>query len=349
MADHDITMNQDIADQQALLRDRLYLLLAPLHPALRADVERALQGETKLLHPSSANLDPGNISSLAGKWALLAFFTATYVNAGVDPAYAGLVALAVECFVCATDLLDDVADGDQTTTMLALGPARALNVSTALLTLSHQSLLTLTLQGIDEYSILRLLAALEEWTMKAVSGQHRDILSDQQSIHDLTQEECLEIAAAKAGSIVSMALRLGAICAGADDDLLQQLTELGELLGISHQLDNDAHDLYHLIQGERTSAAVSDEDTPVHAKKSDLERGKKTLPVVLAVRDDETLQRFATMTDEESRGYAQALQEAIISTWGICLLYRERARERLQKLDAKKPVPFALRMLLGFA
>ena len=332
-----------VAAQQALLVERLSCLLAPLHPVLRADVTRALQGEGKLLYQAPASAESSQPPPLAGMWALATFLIAHYVAPDIDPIFAGNVAIAVECFVCATDLLDDVTDGDQTTTLLALGPARALNVSTALLVLAHQAILSTPQQGIDPRLILRLLDTFEEAALAAVSGQHRDILSEQQSIRACTREECLDIAAAKAGSIMRLTFRLGGICAGADDALCQQLSESGEMLGIAHQLDNDAHDLYHLLQAHNNSALSTE------SVKSDLERGKKTLPIVLAARDDQTLQRFSELTDEEKKEHLQAFQEAIMTTWGICLLYRERVRERFQALEARKPVTLALRMLLGLA
>jgi geranylgeranyl pyrophosphate synthase len=210
-------------------------------------------------------------------------------------------------------------------------------------------ILSLVSQGGDPGLILRLLEAFEASTLRAVSGQHRDILSEQQPMQGFSQEECLDIAAAKAGSLVRLALQMGAICAGADDDLLQQLSELGDLLGISHQLDNDAHDLYDLLQGNPDLQLLLNDELSARSAKSDLERGKKTLPIVLAAGQKETLQRIVELTDEEKKELLRTFNEAIITAWGMCLLYRERARECLQTLEARKPVTPSLRMLLGLA
>ena len=347
MTKHEASIVHQVAAQQAMLAERLFYLLAPLHPALHADVIRALQGEGKLLYQAPVSDDSSRPLPFAGMWALVTFLIARYVAPDIDPILAGNVAIAVECFVCATDLLDDVTDGDQTTTLIALGSARALNVSTALLTLSHQAILSLSQQQSDPQLILRLLDTFEEATLTAVSGQHRDILSELQPLRDCTQEECLDIASAKAGSIMRMAFLLGALCGGADDALCQQLSESGRLLGIAHQLDNDAHDLYQLLQETPFSLTQSSSAMPARSIKSDLERGKKTLPIVLAARDDKTLQRFSQLTDEEKKEHLRAFQEAIMTTWGMCLLYRERVRELLQELEARKPVDLALLTLLG--
>ena len=148
------------------------------------------------------------------------------------------------------------------------------------------------------------------------------------------------MAAAKAGSLMSLACRLGALCAGADETLCEQFAEMGKLLGIAHQLDNDSHDLYYLLQGATSSTATSG--------KSDLERGKKTLPVVLAAHSENSLQKQALSADEERQEHLKALHEGITTTWGICLLYRERARDRLQEIEARQPIDPLLRLLLGF-
>ena len=45
--------------------------------------------------------------------------------------------------------------------------------------------------------------------------------------------------------------------------------------------------------------------------------------------------------------YTNALNEGIITTWGISLLYRERAHDQLRQIETQHPVPYTLRLLLG--
>jgi geranylgeranyl pyrophosphate synthase len=176
----------------------------------------------------------------------------------------------------------------------------------------------------------------------------RSLLAEQKPAQDFTREECIDIAATKAGSIMRLACRLGALCAGADDVLCEQFSELGELLGIAHQLDNDNHDLYYLLYNNTSAVASIEAETATRSVKTDLARGKKTLPIVLAAKQDVTLQQVSLSADEEKERYLHALREGIIVTWGISLLYRERVRDRLQKIEAQKPIIPALRLLLGF-
>jgi len=256
--------------------------------------------------------------------------------------------VGVECFVCAIDLLDDVIDEDQTSTLQALGEARTLNVSTALLALAQQAILSLSPQDVAPALIVRLLNTLQESALVVTAGQHRDVLAEQRPVQDFTREECIDIAAAKAGSMMRLACRLGAVCAEADDAVYEQFSDLGELFGIASQLDNDSHDLYYLLQGDTYTLASTAAGTLTKSVKTDLVRGKKTLPVVLAAKMQATLQRTVSPADEEKEEYLRALRNGIIATWGISLLYRERARDRLQEIETQKPVDPILRLLLGF-
>lgn len=145
-----------------------------------------------------------------------------------------------------------------------------------------------------------------------------------------------------------LACMIGALLANADETLCTQFGEMGELLGIAHQLDNDSHDLYYLLQGQTSTRNVAGSGTVTGSAKSDLARGKKTLPVVLAARKERNLQENAAVADEGSERDIAALHEGIITTWGICLLYRERAHDCFQKIEAQRPVAAPLRILLGF-
>jgi geranylgeranyl diphosphate synthase, type I len=345
MSDHIQPPVNPFAAHQLMLRERLYYFLATLHPTMHTDVVRALEGEGKLLSLTHTDLNPPDSrhpTLPAGFWPLLTLNVAQSILPGIDPLLASSVSVAVECFVCALDLLDDVMDEDQTTTLQDLGTARTLNVSLVLLALSQKAILSLTQQDVAPSLILRLLEALQESTQVATAGQQRDLLAEQRLALEFTREECIEIAAAKAGSIMRLACRLGALCAGADDALCEQFSEFGELLGIAHQLDNDSHDLYYLLQGNTSSLAPTETETSTGHVKSDLAREKKTLPIVLAAQMyNAALQKSSLQADQEKEEYLRSLHEGIMTTWGICLLYRARARDRLQEIAAQRLVaPF---------
>ena len=346
---HVLVANPFAAHQQ-LLRERLYHVLTGLHPLLYADVIRALEETGKLLAPSYKEHDASS-GPPAGSWSLLTFLVAHHVDPQIDLFYASSVAVAVECFICALDLLDDIEDDDLTPVVCDLGPARVLNVSTTLLTLAQKAILSLSaLEHVGAERITSLLDVLQETTLTATAGQHRDLLAEQTSVLEFTHEECIEIASAKAGSLMRLPCLLGAICAGGDQDLCQQFAELGQMLGIAHQLDNDCHDLYHLLDGEASATLSASTRAEKMNSKTDLIREKKTLPVVFAAKKRELDQQGQQLVDKEEKKLSQsALQKGIIAAWGICLLYRERARNCLQQIENQRTVSPTLRCLLNLA
>src|SRR5437660_7397298 len=178
-------------------RERLAVLVATLHPSISADVLQALKAKGKLLSQPPSPGEHASSPTISGMWPLLTLLVAQAVSPQVDLFCASGVAVAVECFVCALDLLDDVEDGDLTPTVNVLGTARVLNVSTALLALAQKALHSLSTRDVDPVLVLRLLDAMQEGTLLATSGQHRDLLVEQQSLHEFTTGETLELAIEK--------------------------------------------------------------------------------------------------------------------------------------------------------
>jgi geranylgeranyl pyrophosphate synthase len=333
------------AAQQVMLVERLEHLLATIPPVLRTDIELVMEGKGKLLacrHRNATSIAHQTLPD--GSWSILTLLVAQYISPDIDPFCASSVAVAIECYICALDILDDIEDEDQTPIIQAIGAARALNVSTALFAIAHTSILSLSQRNIPAERAIQLLNLLQSAIFTATAGQHWDLLSEQRPVQDITFEECIEIAEGKAGALMSLACLLGATCAGANDEMCQLFTEAGKLLGIAHQLDNDSHDLYDLLHAF-TSAQKSTLD--LQSAKSDLVRHKKTLPIVIAAEEGSMFQRDIWLADRENEKNLKALHEGIIATWGICLLYRERARQYLQKIESRRPIAPALGSLLG--
>ncbi len=326
-------------EYQLLLREQLNTFLSTLHPLIRKDVIRALGEPGKLLSPVA----PLNSTPPAGMWSLLPFLVAQYVDPNVDKRQAAIVAVSVECFICALDLLDDVEDEDQTAIVKEIGVARILNVSTALLALTNHLLLTLTQAGFPQEQVVHLINTIQTSLITAVEAQHRDILAEQRTAESFTTEECIEISEGKAGSLIRLACLMGALYAGASDEIVSQFSELGRLLGIAHQLDNDSRDMYDILRYQQTNEQSG-------TVKTDVARQKKTLPVVLAAHAISVLRQSASISKlKEQRVWVDVLHEGIMTTRGISLLYREHAYEQLQQIEAQRPISHALRLLLGFA
>ncbi|HYU72764.1 MAG TPA: polyprenyl synthetase family protein [Ktedonobacteraceae bacterium] len=329
---------------QRILRERLRFFLDPLQSTLRSDIMRALQETGKLLDIAQTDK---NAPVPAGSWSLLTLLTALSIAPNINLVRVSSVAVSVECLICALDLLDDVEDGDQTAIIKESGPARVLNVSTALLVLAQRMVLSVSEREFPAADILRCFDTIQESLLVAITGQQRDLLAEQRAVEQVTVEECIEIASEKAGALMSLACRMGALCTGANDEVCEQYALLGQLLGISHQLDNDCHDLYYLLQGESVAQSMDEGVSIAKQSKTDLIRSKKTLPIVLAAQSQRAFHSegsdIANGSDDQ-----KALREGIMAAWGICLLYRERARDQLQRIEAQQPISHTLRLLLGF-
>ena len=325
---------------QAMLRERLLFFLDRLHPALEEDILYALKGPGKLFHSYEESIDKS--TPPAGVWSLLPLLVAQYVAPNIDARRACTVSVAIECFICALDLLDDIEDDDQTSIVVHLGVARVLNVSTTLLALANHIILSLSDLKVPHALVFTLSKTLQEASLRAVTGQHHDILAEQRSAESLTFEECIEIAEGKAGTLMSLACLVGAMCAGASSEYLLLFSEMGKLLGIAHQLDNDSHDLYHIIQYQHTHLSTG-------TVKTDLIRKKKTLPIVLAAHMIPNIEDYFEATNEEKhKVLVHALREGITTAWGISLLYRERAHEQLRQIEVQYSLSHSLHLLLGF-
>src|SRR5689334_9868272 len=181
-----------IAAHQHLLSERLYSLLKTLHPAIQADTELALKGSGKLLSPTAIPPEAGILPN--GAWPLLTLLVAQHVAPDIALPSTSDVAIATECFICALDLLDDVEDDDESHIVKELGPARTLNVSTALLGLTQRAILSTVDNNIPASITLRLLTELQQTLVVATGGQHRDLLAEQDAVDTLPFDEYIEIA-----------------------------------------------------------------------------------------------------------------------------------------------------------
>jgi heptaprenyl diphosphate synthase len=79
----------------------------------------------------------------------------------------------------------------------------------------------------------------------------------------------LQVLADKTGSLISTSCRLGALMAGADKDVVETLSEFGELIGMAFQLSDDLIDV------------LSETDESGKTPGTDLREGIATLPTLL--------------------------------------------------------------------
>lgn len=100
-------------------------------------------------------------------------------------------------------------------------------------------------------------------------GQALDMEFESRS--DVTVEEYHKMIAGKTGALISAAMQMGGMCANASEQHLDQLSIIGESLGLAFQIQDDWLDV------------VADPDTFGKRKAGDIYEGKKTFLMLTAL------------------------------------------------------------------
>src|SRR5215203_4224560 len=128
-------------------------------------------------------------------------------------------AVAVEIMVAAADLIDEWTDGDPSAVISAYGPGQALNTANLMLVMSQQVLVWAAQEG--ETRAIATLSALQDLLTEAAVGQHLDMLYEGMSIAEVTPQMSGDMSEKKAGAIISGALKMGGLMAGASPQVLE--------------------------------------------------------------------------------------------------------------------------------
>jgi geranylgeranyl diphosphate synthase, type I len=236
-------------------------------PALRAALDRLDETSRAqaAYHLCWTDVDGRPVATAGGKAVRPALALLSAEAAGA-PAEVGLPgAVAVELVHNFSLLHDDLMDGDverrhRRTVWSVWGPASAILTGDAMLALATEVLL-------DSGSPNAAVAAqmLAGATRELIRGQVLDLAFERRA--QVTQDECLDMAAAKTGALLSASAAIGAVLAGGPDSLVAALATYGAELGLAFQLVDD-------MLGIWGDPAVTGK--PVC---SDLRSRKKSLPV----------------------------------------------------------------------
>ena len=197
----------------------------------------------------------GRTESLAIEWLAKAgkrwrpFLTACAWRAccgnteAVMPANLMKLAVAVECFHKASLIHDDIEDGDaerygEPTMHAQVGVPLALNVGDYLLGMGYKLIADAA------------PAALVGEMVKVAADGHRRLCLGQGSELEwvvspetLATLEVLSIFKGKTAPAFDVALTLGALLGGADEETIEAINEYSEALGIAYQINDDLDDL----------------------------------------------------------------------------------------------------------
>ncbi|MFO8033887.1 MAG: polyprenyl synthetase family protein [Candidatus Bipolaricaulota bacterium] len=238
-----------------------------------------------------ADADGGPGPGVGGKLLRPSLACLACEGLGGPPAGVLPLAAALELVHVFSLVHDDIQDGDElrrgrSTAWKVFGTAQAINAGDATLVLALRMARRAPL---EENLLSTALDALLEGTQQMIEGQVLD-LELQQRGGDTGAY--LEMARLKTGALLGCALALGAVAAGRAD-LAAAHRHTGEELGLAFQIQDDLLGLWG--DPESTGKPVG----------SDLEEGKRTYPIVLALEDDPQLEdvlRVRPMPKEQVLG-----------------------------------------------
>lgn len=214
------------------------------------------------------------------RWLLLTLAACEAV--GGDWRDAVTAAAAIELFITAGDLLDDIEDGD---TPRGDVP-HSTNVACSLLLLSEKAALRLS----DGRVAAGVLQTISGAGIRSCAGQYLDISYERTD--SLSEQSWLDMTALRSGALLECVCRVGAIAGGGDERQIDIYARFGRLLGIAGQISNDLH--------------VLNSDPPG----SDLARKKKTFPLVYALnnaegRDAEALRAYSRRENSDCEDFEE--------------------------------------------
>ena len=201
----------------------------------------------------------------------LALLACRAVEGDVDVALPAAAAVELVNGFC--EIHDDVQGGmpqrdNRDAVWWKWGPAQAINAGDGMHALARLALFRLIERGVSPDVTFRAVQILDDASLRTCEGRFLDL--EAQERIDLSVESYLEMASSKSGSLVSCAMKMGALAALADEPVVEAVGRAGDRLGVAMQMRSDVRELWG--SGER-----------VPASSPEVMNKKKLLPVVYAV------------------------------------------------------------------
>ena len=149
------------------------------------------------------------------------------------------------------------------------GPAQAINVGDGLHALGRNTIMRLAQRGIPPERVLPAVTSLDKACLALCEGQYMDLEFQEKLM--VTSADYHDMIGRKTGALTGCATELGAIAAGADDNVRAAYQKMGQGLGMAWQISLDIADLW----GRRDDGMTS----------SNMLNKKKSLPLIYALEN----------------------------------------------------------------
>lgn len=224
------------------------------------------------------------------------------------------VAAASEYLGAALDIIDDIQDGDSAF-IEQLGMPFALNTGVALLELAPVALQRARSTGWPDALAREALEALHTSILTSLGGQFLDL--QYEHLDTITEAQVMEMTEKKSGTLLALVCKLGALAGMTTGQ--ERISIYGEAIGhfgwhvgVWFQLLNDLHDA---------------ELAQIQPAKSDRQRRKKTLPLLLEQRG------MIDARNISAQGKPLNVQASLSYTYVVAETFRLRAQKALQAVE----------------
>ncbi len=175
---------------------------------------------------------------------------------------------------------DDIEDVSPTrrgrpTVWKIWGEAQAINSGDAMFTLAHTAMNRLLESGVEPATVVRSLRRFDETCFRLTEGQYADM--DFEVRDEVSVSEYIAMITGKTAVLLSLSTELGAVVAGAPQDVIDHYAQFGLNLGLAFQVIDDILGIWG--DESRTGKSVA----------TDIITKKKTLPVLYGLENCEPL------------------------------------------------------------
>jgi geranylgeranyl diphosphate synthase type I len=169
---------------------------------------------------------------------------------------------------------DDIEDGDverrhRAALWTVYGVSQAINAGDALFVLSRLALHRLTDLGFSDSKVLALMRLYDDTCLALCEGQFIDIWTSEHE-DGMSVELYFDMIGRKTAALIAGAIKAGAMLATDDERVIDAYHAFGWALGVAFQLNDDL-------------LGIWGEERATGKEASDLQKRKKTLPVIYAL------------------------------------------------------------------
>ena len=238
---------------------------------------------------------------------------------------------------------DDIEDGDEerrqrATVWCLWGEPQAINVGDAMHSLARLALWRLEGQEIAPHKVRHAAQLLDETCLELCEGQYLDICYE--SRFDINADGYLEMIDRKTAALISCSITLGALIGTDDQNIVTQFGRFGRKLGLAYQMVDDVLGIW----GGKSA--------------SDIQKKKKTLPVIYALERAGGEQRAALLDlyakDVLDRDDVDTVIHILDQlgaegyTRGVATEYYNQALEEIEGVDLSQPALDELKEFTAF-